>query len=87
LLHFKDKDPKNYRLNNLEVLCYNHYFLMVSDVFNAADVAQIEDSVPKFNTSEALEWELDDYQLERLKELGLHNTPEVDDGSEFVSRL
>jgi hypothetical protein len=60
---------------------------MVSDVFNAADVAQIEDSVPKFNTSEALEWELDDYQLERLKALGLHNTPEGDDGSEFVSRL
>jgi hypothetical protein len=46
LLHFKDKDPKNYRLNNLEVLCYNHYFLMVGDVFNPSDIAQIEDSVP-----------------------------------------
>ena len=48
---------------------------------------EIEDSVPKFNTSDALEWELDDYQLERLKELGLHNTPEPEDGSEFISRL
>ncbi len=87
LLHFKDKDPKNYRLDNLEVLCYNHYFLTVADVFNAADISQIEDSVPKFKTSDAIEWELDDYQLERLKELGLHNKTESDDGSEFISRL
>jgi hypothetical protein len=48
---------------------------------------QIEDSVPKFNTSDAIEFELDDYHLERLKELGLHDSSEPDDGSEFVSRL
>ena len=53
----------------------------------SADIAQIEDSVPKFNTSDAIEFELDDYQLERLKELGLHDSPEPDDGSEFISRL
>ena len=87
LLNFKDKNPKNYRLDNLEVLCYNHYFLTVADVFNAADIASIEDSVPKFNTSDAIEWELDSYQLERLKELGLHNPPDAEDGSEFISRL
>ena len=87
LLNFKDKNPKNYRLDNLEVLCYNHYFLTVADVFNAADIASIEDSVPKFNTSEAIEFELDDYHLERLKELGLHDSSEPDDGSEFISRL
>ena len=87
LLHFKDKNPKNYRLENLEVLCYNHYFLMVGDVFNPSDIAQIEDSVPKFNTSDAIEFELDDYHLERLKELGLHDSSEPDDGSEFISRL
>jgi hypothetical protein len=60
---------------------------MVGDVFNPSDIAQIEDSVPKFNTSDAIQWELDDYQLERLKELGLHNTSEPEDGSEFISRL
>jgi hypothetical protein len=60
---------------------------MVGDVFTPSDIASIEDSVPKFNTSDAIEWELDDYQLERLKELGLHNTPELEDGSEFISRL
>jgi hypothetical protein len=60
---------------------------MVGDVFNPSDIAQIEDSVPKFNTSDAIEFELDDYHLERLKELGLHDSSEPDDGSEFISRL
>jgi hypothetical protein len=86
LLNFKDHNTKNYRLDNLQVLCYNHYFLTVADVFNTADIAQIEDSVPKFNTSEAINWELDDYQLEKLKSLGLYDTPE-DDGLDLVSRL
>jgi hypothetical protein len=58
----------------------------VADVFNTADIAQIEDSVPKFNTSDAINWELDDYQLEKLKSLGLYDTPE-DDGLDLVSRL
>jgi hypothetical protein len=86
LLNFKDNNTKNYRLDNLQVLCYNHYFLTVADVFNTADIAQIEDSVPKFNTSDAINWELDDYQLEKLKSLGLYDTPE-DDGLDLVSRL
>ena len=87
LLNFKDKNTKNYRLDNLQVLCYNHYFLTVADVFNAADISQIEDSVPKNNTSEAINWELDDYQLDQLKQLGLYDPPKVDDGSDLISRL
>jgi hypothetical protein len=88
LLHFKDKNKKNYRLDNLQVLCYNHYFLMVEDVFNPNDISVIEDSVPKNNTSQAIEWELDDFQLEQLNKLGLYDPPKiVDDGSELISRL
>jgi hypothetical protein len=88
LLHFKDKNKKNYRLDNLQVLCYNHYFLMVEDVFNPNDISIIEDSVPKNNTSQAVEWELDDFQLDQLNKLGLYDPPKVtDDGSEFISRL
>ena len=87
LLNFKDKNTKNYRLDNLQVLCYNHYFLTVADVFNTADISQIEDSVPKNNTSEAINCELDDYQLEQLKQLGLYDPPKIDDGSDLISRL
>jgi len=28
LVNFKDGDEKNYKLENLQILCYNHYFLM-----------------------------------------------------------
>ena len=31
------------------------------------------------------DWELDSYQIEHLKELGLYD--EEDDGSEYISRL
>ena len=87
LLNFKDNIKKNWNKDNIELLCYNHYFLTVADVFNTADISQIEDSVPKNNTSEAVNWELDDYQLEQLKQLGLYDPPKIDDGSDLVSRL
>jgi hypothetical protein len=86
LLHFKDKNTKNYRLENIEVLCYNHYFLTVTDIFNQNDITQIETSVPKNNTTEHVNWELDDYQLERLKELGLYEPPK-DDDLDLISRI
>jgi hypothetical protein len=35
-----------------------------------------------------VDWEVDDYTLQRLKELGLEKPqPPTDDGSEFISRL
>jgi len=75
LLHFKDKNKKNYRTENIELLCYNHYFLTVGDIFSNKQIKGIEDHVP-VNLSQ-IEWELDDYTRQRLKELGLEdNEPE-----------
>ena len=42
LLHFKDKNSNNYGLDNIQLLCYNHYFLQVGDIFNKNDEKQIE---------------------------------------------
>jgi hypothetical protein len=71
LLHFKDKNKKNYRKENIELLCYNHYFLTVGDIFSDKQIKGIEDHVP-VNLSQT-EWELDDYTRQRLKELGLED--------------
>ena len=83
LLHFKDNNKKNYKLDNIELLCYNHYFLTVGNIFTDKQVEGIEDHKP-INQGK-VEWEVDDYHLERLKELGLGD----DDADELniISRI
>ncbi len=61
-------------------------FLNVGDVFNDKDVKQIESKQEHFGTSEKVEWEVDDYHLQRLKELGLDGVDE-DDPNQYVSRI
>ena len=84
LLHFKDKNKKNYRKENIEFLCYNCYYLSVGEIFTDKQVEAIEDHKP-VNTGE-VNWDLDDYQLQRLKELGLGDI-EADDDLDIVSKL
>ncbi len=86
LLHFKDGNSNNYSLDNIQLLCYNHYFLTVGDIFNDKDVKQIESKQEHFGTSENVEWEVDDYHLQRLKELGLDDDNE-DDINQYISRI
>ena len=81
LLHFKDGNKKNYRKENIELLCYNHYFLTVGDIFSDKQVKGIEDHKP-INQGD-VEWELDDYQSQRLIELGLEK--KEDDGLDIIS--
>lgn len=84
LLHFKDNNKKNYHLNNIEMLCYNHFFLTVGDIFTSKQIEGIEDHKPV--NQGKVEWEVDDYHMQRLKELGLG---EDDDDGEYdiISRL
>ena len=83
---FQDGNSNNYSLDNVQLLCYNHYFLNVGDVFNEKDVKQIESKQEHFGTSEKVEWEVDDYHLQRLKELGLDGE-DNDDPNQYVSRV
>ena len=84
LLHFKDKNSNNYSLDNIQLLCYNHYFLTVGDIFNKNDVKQLETQREHYGTSEKVDWEVDDYHLQRLKELGLEDEDET---NELISRI
>jgi hypothetical protein len=83
ILHFKDNNKQHYRLENMEMLCYNCYFLMIGDVFNNKQIEGLEDHKPVNESN--VEWELDDYTLQRLKELGLDQSLPPEDGSEFIS--
>ena len=82
LLNFKDNNKKNYRKENIELLCYNHYFLTVGDIFTDKQIKGIEDHKP-VNQSE-VKWELDDYQLKQLEKLGLGNSTKDED---YISRI
>lgn len=84
LLHFKDNNKKNYKLDNIEMLCYNHYFLTVGDIFSNKQIEGIEDHKPV--NQGKVDWEIDDYHLQRLKELGLDDEEE-DDPNQYVSRI
>jgi hypothetical protein len=85
ILHFKDGNKQHYRLDNMEMLCYNCYYLMVGDIFSNKQLEGLEDHKP-MNQSE-VDWELDEYTKQRLLELGLDKPEIEDDGSEFISRL
>jgi hypothetical protein len=89
ILHFKDNNKKNYRIENLEFLCYNCYYLTIGDIFTGKDLTQLEDHKPVSNTTEAINFEMDDYTLQRMKELGLYDPPksDSDDDYDLVSRL
>ena len=85
LLNFKDNNKNNYRKENIELLCYNHYFLQVGDIFSDKQIKGIEDHVPTYQSD--VEWELDDYQKQQLERLGLGDpTDESDDPYSLVSR-
>ena len=77
LLNFKDKNKNNYRKENIELLCYNHYFLQVGDIFSDKQIKGIEDHVPTYESE--VTWEMDDYTRQRLAELGLDDKPDLDD--------
>ena len=85
IMNFKDGNKQHYRLENIQLLCYNCYYLQIGDLFTGKQLEGMEDHVSK-NESK-VDWEVDDYTQQRLKELGLYDSKPVDDGSEFISRF
>lgn len=86
LLHFKDNNKTNYSKENIELLCYNHYFLTIGDIFTEKDEKQIESHIEHHGTTDRVEFEVDEYHLQRLRELGLGDDDE-DDVNQYISRI
>jgi len=83
ILHFKDKNKLNYRLDNIEFLCYNCYFLFIGEVFTERDIKKLEDNLSVSKTTDAVDMQLDDYHLKRLRELGLDGENPTDDDDPY----
>ena len=87
ILNFKDGNKKNWKLENLELLCYNCYFLNVGNVWSENQLQQMEDynQKNKFNNDPEPDWEMDKSHIEHLKSLGLWD--EKEDGEEYISSI
>lgn len=83
ILNFKDGNKKNWHLENLEFLCYNHSFLYAASPIDEKRAEAMEDYVKTRNDEP--EWELDEHHIEHLKELGLYE--EENPGEEYISKL
>jgi hypothetical protein len=83
ILNFKDKNKKNWNLDNIEFLCYNCSFLYGESPIEEKQAEAMEDYV-KTKVDEP-DWEMNQAHIEHLRELGLYD--EEEDGSEYISRL
>lgn len=83
ILHFKDGNKNNYKLDNIQLICYNCYFLHVADVFTDSDLKKLETKMNPQETTPTSNLELDDYNLERLKNLSIFEDSEEREEDEY----
>lgn len=86
LLKYKDGDKLNWTLENLELLCYNCYFLFEGDIYDEQQLGMIEDFGAPVIQNKEPDWELDEYYRKHFIDIGLEDE-ESNDGSEFIDRL
>lgn len=84
LLHFKDGNKSNYLGENLDLYCYNCYFLYVADPLTNVQIRSIEENVEVKGLPH--EWEIDEEQMENMKTLGIWvEDEEQEPGAEFIA--
>lgn len=74
ILNFKDSNKYNYDPDNMEMLCYNCFYLIKGEIFTNKEILAIENTLPtQVNLDKVDEeiFELDPYHIRRLKELNL----------------
>jgi hypothetical protein len=69
LLSFRDGDKKNWHIDNLELLCYNCYFLQVGEVFNKKQIKNMQDSVRTSGGDVQKELQIEPTHMEILKDV------------------
>jgi hypothetical protein len=72
ILHYVDGNKKNWKLENIQFLCYNCYFLCVGDVFEKKQIEAMEDYMR--GNVKAIDFDLPEIHEERIKkEINLEN--------------
>ena len=85
IMRFKDGNTKNYVLGNVHLLCYNCYFIYYGSVFTEKEIERLEGEGETTMKTESPSFQLDEYQIKVLQELGLHKNDDGDDPYSLVS--
>jgi len=86
ILSFKDNNKHNWKIENLEMLCYNCYFLYVGNLFSEKQIRTLEDAHAPI-VKEETNWDIDDNFLAHFQDLGLERRDDYQEGDEFISKL
>lgn len=81
ILNYKDGNKTNWKLENLEFLCYNCFYLQVGDIFNP-NKTRLKDNFENKVEQDKV-WEMDENMREHFESLGLLNDDEIPEGLEF----
>lgn len=85
ILQFKDRNKKNYELDNIELMCYNCSYLYAISPISEKQVLKMEDYVEKQGTD--VEWEIDESMKEHLQSLNLWQEAfDPTDGANYISQ-
>ena len=86
LLNFKDSNKNNFKLDNLELVCYNCYFLYIGDVFDMKQQRAIQSK--QDTHTKAVDFDLDDEYWEKMKsDIEKESEKLQSYGSDLIARL
>ena len=85
IMHFKDGNTKHYGLGNVQLLCYNCYFLYYGSIFSDREVEKLEGHGTVTLKTEHEQFKMDDYQIKMMEQLGLKDKDDSDDPYSLVS--
>lgn len=80
LLNFKNGNKSDWRIENIQWLCYNCYFLFIGDLYNKKMMATVESMPlhsPEIRDDVMQVYQLDDFYYDHLRKLGLEGEGDV----------
>lgn len=87
ILSFIDGNKHHWKLENLEMLCYNCYFLYVGNIFTEKQIQRLEDANATTLKKGEIDLQIDETFLQHFRELGLEPSDDYMEGDEYISKI
>lgn len=93
ILTFRDGNKRNWKRENLFLLCHNCYYLQIADVYSKRQMEAIEGMMRTRGASVQKELEIEEHHMEAIKDIinnnaNIYNPPKQDtSGEDLIYRL